>query len=242
MDKLRINKNTFPDVGEYVIGKVTSIDDYMTFNILEYKIDGIITWSQVSKKAIRGIKVGQTHIAEVINSEKDKGIVDLSMLNVNSEDKKRVSENYQKNKLVLSIVYEMSIATKIDIEQLNKEINWDTNTDDMTSYEYLSNACSDKNMLNHLEYSDKLYDTLQKHYKKESGKISKKIKIVCYSNNGVNGIIESLKKVEELGITVNFVSSPCYVLETNESSEFMEHALSILKQEITLHGGEMQVC
>lgn len=242
MDKLRINKNIFPSVGDYVIGKIIGNNEYIKFNILEYNIDGIISYSQIQKKVLKNIKIGQTCVAEVINSEQDKGIVDLSMLNCNENDKQRVIENYQKNKHVISIVYEVSIVTKTDIEKINEEINWGLCNDETTSYEYLRNASTEKDMLSHLKYSDELYNILQKHFKKESNKISKKIKIVCHSSVGVNGIINSLKKAEELGINVNFVSSPMYSLETNEGSELMEKALIVINEEISKYGGEMQVC
>lgn len=230
MENIRIYKNHIPNVGEIVMIKIMDIQDFITVNIIEFKIDGIIVFAQIPKKQIKNLKIGQIHVAEVINN--DNNNVDLSMLRINKNDEDTTKDKYEKNKHIISILYELNIQNI---------------PEQLYDYDFLKNASKNKELLNDLSIdNDLLFKILQKHFKNEKVKISKKIKMTCFSEHGVYGIVNSLKKAEQIeGISINFISSPFYTIETENienGDELINKALEIINTEILTYSGKMEIC
>ncbi len=93
-----------PEVGEIVIGKIVKVLDYGVFlDLLEYEgVQGFVHISNVSSSWIKNIrnfvKEGQVRAGKVINIDRHRGQIDISLTKVSQSQQREKIEEYRQAK------------------------------------------------------------------------------------------------------------------------------------------------
>ncbi|MDO8538320.1 MAG: S1 RNA-binding domain-containing protein [archaeon] len=117
-----------PVVGEIVVVKVNKVLDYGAFcELLEYdNAKGFVHVSQIASRWVKNIrnfvKENQIRAALVLNIEKDKGQIDLSLTKVSQGDQRVKIEEWKQGKRVQKLLEILAQQNKKSFEQINKEI------------------------------------------------------------------------------------------------------------------------
>lgn len=95
-------KEKFPAKGEIIIGKVKSVNPYSAFISLdEYPIEGMVHISEVARKWVKDIrtwvKEGSTVVCLVLNLDRQKGHLNLSLKRVDKRDENRRLQTWKRD-------------------------------------------------------------------------------------------------------------------------------------------------
>lgn len=229
---LKITKE-LPDINELVIFKTKQLhDSYAIVDLIEYELEGLLLFSEVSKKRIKSISkelpLNKLEVAIVTKVDQDKKLIDLSRKRVSYDEIMKTKDEYYKRKNIESIINEYSSdKTKIKelIEYLFKIDNW---------FDVLVDYCESENQENNLlSQIDKTFlDICKKKIIKRFYKATSIISITCYSENGIEIIKNSLKQGLIEGIEIFFISSPEYSISFKSTDK--EKCIESIKQSIQL--------
>jgi translation initiation factor 2 subunit 1 len=122
-----LKKEGFPEENEIVICTVTKIQHHSVFcSIDEYDKSGMLHISEVSSGRIRNlneyIKEGKTIICKVLQVNKEKGYIDLSLRRVTEAQKKAKASGMKKYQFAMKILETASHEIKRKPDELYKEI------------------------------------------------------------------------------------------------------------------------
>jgi translation initiation factor 2 subunit 1 len=129
--KMRFYEEKYPEVDQHVMVETKKIEETGIYvELLEYdNIEGMILLSEVSiKSRIRSIyklvKVGRVETCVVLRVDKEKGYIDLSKKRISPEDTQALEIKYNRAKKVNSILRNLSQITKVNLEDLYRDISW----------------------------------------------------------------------------------------------------------------------
>ncbi|XP_078178137.1 eukaryotic translation initiation factor 2 subunit alpha homolog [Carex rostrata] len=242
----RMYEAKYPEVDMAVMIQVHHITETGVYvSLLEYNnMEGIIPLSELSRRRIRSvsslIKVGHQEPAIVLRVNKEKGYIDLSKKTVSEEDVQACEEQYNKSKLVHSIMRHVAEIHSIDVEELYTTIGWPLYRKYGHAYEAFKLIATDPDsILNFLTkeagpdgeevtkvvaaVTEDVKDTLVKNIRHrmmpQPVKIRADIEIRCYQFDGVLHIQKALRKAESFGnedcpVKIKLVTAPLYVLTT----------------------------
>ncbi|KAI3381125.1 hypothetical protein SNEBB_007539 [Seison nebaliae] len=263
----RFYEQKYPDIDDVVMVNVNQIDEMGAYvRLMEYDgIEGMILLSELSRRRIRSInrliRVGREECVVVTRVDQSKGYIDLSKRRATQEDKLKCREKYEKGKTINSILRHVAELLKFDssqLEQLYEKTAWyfDRKTGkDNGSYEVFKRCVSDPSLLDECEISEEVRDVLLKNINhrltNQSIKVVSKIRVYCFTYDGVNAVREALLKGLELSSTtfpfeITLVATPTYMITCvsttsgNEIIEKMNEATKIIEQTITEKGGKFQ--
>jgi translation initiation factor 2 subunit 1 len=205
----RMYENEYPEIGDIIIVKVTSINELGAYvNLLEYNnINGIIMKTELSRKRIKSInkfiRVNRVEIVNVINIDKERGYIDLSKKKILPEEIKNMQIKWNKTKTVALVMKDLAMLSKINIEELYELFCWSL----YKQYTHAYNAF--KLILTQPEILDEYFDlsTLDEKYNKIKElliyvikkrftskfiKFKSELEISCLSFRGIESIKEAL--------------------------------------------------
>lgn len=131
----------FPDVGELIVGKVTRIDRFGAYLILEdYPgIEAFLHISEISLKWVRNIRdyirEGQRYVFKVIRVNPATYQVDVSLRRVSQKEKTEKMLEWKRRQKVNRILSILRERTKTPEKELNKLIREPYENDDEKIYE-----------------------------------------------------------------------------------------------------------
>ncbi len=216
-------KDSYPDVGELVLGTVEGIFKQGAFITLdEYgKKKGMLHLSEISLKWVRNIRdyvrEGQKVVLLVLRVNPQRGHIDLSLRRVTDAQRKeklqKVKQKQRANKLLELLAKEFKLSTN-DIRAIEQEFlkRFDS------VYEGLEAITMDNSTLDGLKIDEKwkpeLLDLIKKSIKPPFVSITGYVELKSYEANGIDTIKKSLKKIKnyktECDIDVIYVSAPLY--------------------------------
>lgn len=211
-------RKDYPDVGDLVIGTIESVKDYGAFvDLDEYPgKKGFIHVSEVASgwiKYIRDyVREGQKVVCQVIDINREKGHIDLSLKRVNEHQRReKVQEwkNEQKARKLLEIVKERT--GNLDLEKLTEDLE---NTYG-TLYAAFENASYDPENFereNEGSWVSHFIDVAKENIQPPEVKISGFIEISMNTKDAIDHIKEALVSIHrpEDGITVQYTGAPRY--------------------------------
>lgn len=214
-----------PDVGEFVIIKITKIMPHGAYcRLTEYNIDSYLPISEVSSGWIKNIhefiKEGQQDVAKVIFVDRAKRSVDISLKKATSKDKKDKTNDYGLEKRAEGMVNK-SIA--ISKQENNKQTIIFELSKHAKSYNELINGIFEgKDPLSNFkekEFKQALYEIVAKTIKPKTYTVAYNMDLTTTdTKTGLNSIKEALTSIEKEGIEVLYLGAPRYRLLATDAS------------------------
>ncbi|MDP8012381.1 MAG: translation initiation factor IF-2 subunit alpha [Thermoplasmata archaeon] len=244
-------KKEYPDVGDFVIGTVETVKDYGAFvNLDEYpNKKGFIHVSEIASgwiKYIRDyVREGQKVVCQVIDINKEKGHIDLSLKRVNEHQRReKVQEwkNEQRAKKLFDIVKERSkLSINFDEIAENLESKYGT------LFSAFENAAMDEDEFekeNKGPWVKIFIDVAKENIEPPRVKISGFVELTSNDRNGIETIKKALLTIHkpEDGVSVQYTGAPRYriVVESTDyktAEEKLKEAADTAVEYIKKHGG-----
>ncbi|MGC8663047.1 MAG: translation initiation factor IF-2 subunit alpha [Thermoplasmata archaeon] len=212
-------KKDYPDVGDFVIGTVETVKDYGAFvDLDEYpNKKGFIHVSEIASgwiKYIRDyVREGQKVVCQVIDINREKGHIDLSLKRVNEHQRReKVQEwkNEQRSKKLLEIVK----------ERCKSDLNFDEIAEELESkygtlFSAFENAAMDRENFekeNKGEWVKTFLDVAGENIEQSRVKISGFVELTSNERNAIDSIKGALLKIHrpEEGVVVQYTGAPRY--------------------------------
>ncbi len=220
-----IIQKSLPDVGEFVIIKITKIMPHGAYcRLAEYNIDSYLPISEVSSGWIKNIhefiKEGQQDVAKVIFIDPEKRSVDISLKKATAKDKKDKINDYGLEKRAEGIVTKAIAATK---QEGNKQAIITELAKYAKTYNELANAIFEgKDPLSGFkekEFKQALYDLVAKTIKPKTYTVAYNVDLTTTDTKaGINTIKDTLTGVEKEGVEVLYMGAPRYRFLASDSS------------------------
>ena len=205
---------------EIVIIKVKRITNYGAIvEILDYpEYEGFLHVSEIVSKWVKNIsdyiKVGMKTAALILEVDKEKKVVTLSLKRLNEEQKIKALEDYENNKKASKILEEVikKSKEKIKLESVKKVI--------LNEYENLYDFVLDISdeggiVAKELGFSEKFSTLLEEYVRKVLKKKEINIKLLAtfelHEKDGISIIKQYLSEIEKLA-SVHYMSAQHYII------------------------------
>lgn len=252
-------RKEYPDEGEFVVGTVTKVQNYGAFVTLdEYQNrEGFVHIAEIASgwvKRIRNhIKEKQKVVCKVMNIDKSKGHVDLSLKRVNEHQKREKIKEWKNNRKAARL-FEMLA------DQLNKSIDecWDEFGSKLVQqygslYAAFEEAAYDQDLLENDGFSGEWVNELNQIAKDnitiQFVNIKGYMDINSWEPNGIEHIQNALKQGEksefdDVDIQVHYIGAPHYSITVEApdykiAEEELKKAIERVEQAITAKNGEI---
>ncbi|MGC8565903.1 MAG: translation initiation factor IF-2 subunit alpha [Thermoplasmata archaeon] len=244
-------KKEYPEVGDLVIGTVETVKDYGAFvDLDEYpNKKGFIHVSEIASgwiKYIRDyVREGQKVVCQVIDINKEKGHIDLSLKRVNEHQRReKVQEwkNEQRAKKLLEIVKERS-KSKEDFDKIieNLELKYGT------LFAAFENAAMDSESFekdNKGEWVNYFIDVARENIEPARVRISGFVEISSNDRNAIENIKNALLTIHkpDEGVSVQYTGAPRYriIIDSTDyktAEDKLKEAAETVIEYIKKHGG-----
>jgi len=212
----------FPRQGELVIAKVVNVGPYSAFAELEdYEHTGMIHISEVSSGWVRDIrryvKTGDTVVAKVLRVNEENGHISLSLKRVG---KKQEHDKLREQKLEQRAMKMLEFAAKElgkNIEQAYKEIGQKLRDELGTLFAAFKEALKNPDKLKARGIPDEwvkaITDVAEKNITQKEFEFKAKLDVTSYGTDGLGAVKQTLKKAEDMGMSVSYISSPTYLVK-----------------------------
>lgn len=213
----------FPEQGEFVLVTIKKILPYGAFCSLdEYGgIEGFVHVSEVFPGWVRNIhkyiREKQKAVALVLQVDKEKNQIDLSLKRVSEVDKKRKMEAYEKEKRGEKLLEIIAKKLGKTLEQAYAEAGNKLIEDYGTIYDALEAASYEKKIKTKLseEWIQAIQEVASKEITKKRVEIKAMLTINSFAGDGIEKIKSALTKVEKIGlkdveVKVHYVGAPHY--------------------------------
>ncbi|BEJ12020.1 hypothetical protein CspHIS471_0204800 [Cutaneotrichosporon sp. HIS471] len=258
----RFYENKYPEVDQLVMVQVQSIEDMGAYvKLLEYDgIEGMVLLSELSRRRIRSvqkhIRVGRNEVVVVMRVDPDKGYIDLSKRRVSAEEVVKCEEQYEKGKVVDSILTQVAKRRGVSAESLYEQIAWPLHRKYGHSYEAFKLSIQEPDaVFGELGIDEEtlveLKHNIARRLTPKPVKVRADIEVKCFAYSGIEAIRKALRageacSTEEVPIKVRLVAPPLYVMSTTSTDktaaiEIMEKAVEAIGNTITEEKGDITI-
>jgi len=221
-----MKSNDWPESGDYVVCNVTNVTDFGAYvELEEYKNkEGFIHISEIKAgwvKYVRDyIREGQKVVCKVLNIDKSRGHIDLSLKDVNEHQKRtkiQLWKNEQKAEKWLQIAAEVIGLAEADVESLYHEFV----TEFGSAYSAFEEAAvageaAFENMSVEPKMAESIVNVARENIKDAFVEIAGYIDLTTNAPDGIERIRAALKAAatavdeKEVRVEVTYVGSPRY--------------------------------
>ncbi|XP_073304027.1 eukaryotic translation initiation factor 2 subunit alpha homolog isoform X2 [Primulina huaijiensis] len=258
----RMYEQKFPEIDTPVMVQVKSInpDTCAYVLLLEYNIEGMLSFTELSRRRIRSvlslIRVGRVEPLMVLHVDREKGFVNLTKRRVSEDDARTCEEKFNKSKHVHSIMRHVAETMDIDLEAFKLIVSDpDSVLDPLTRRVEEINADGQKVTKVVPAISDEVKKVLVQNIKRRMTphvlKIRADIEMRCFELDGILHIKNAMRKAEAAGnkdcpVKISLVGSPLYVLNTQtfdkeQGIETLNKAIAACTEEMDHHKGRLVV-
>ena len=213
----------WPSEGELVIGKVKTVKDFGAFlEIEEYENkEGFIHISEISSGWVKRIKdhirEGQKRVCKVLNVDKEKGHIDLSLKQVNEHQRRekiQAWKNQQKAEKLLNIVAE---RLDYDLDKCYDEFAVDLSEEYGSLYQAFEETTLNPEMLKEDgfegEWIDTFVEVAQENISPPYIKIKGFLELTSPNPDGIEDIkyaLDYFHNQDGSNVEVNYIAAPRY--------------------------------
>ncbi|MGC9123374.1 MAG: translation initiation factor IF-2 subunit alpha [Thermoplasmata archaeon] len=223
-------RRDYPEVGDLVVCTVEIVHDYgVTVSLDEYPgKKGFIHISEIASgwvKYIRDyVREGQKIVCQVIDVNKEKGHIDLSLKKVNEHQKREKIQEWKNEQKAMKLleIFKERIKKKTNIEKIVNELEEEYETL-YGAFEYAVNF-EDKFRENHSgEWVEKFIEVAKENIEPVKVKVSGYVEIISYDRNAIDHIKEALLKAHDPnnGVYIHYVGAPRYRIDV-EAKDYKE--------------------
>jgi len=231
-------KKGFPEEGEIVLCTVKKILYHSVFAILdEYThIEGMIHISEISPGRIRNIrdyvKEGKQIVCKVLNINKQKGNIDLSIRRVGTNQKRNKNSEWKqeiKSEKLLALVGK---NLGKDLKQMYSEVGYVLKEDYGSLSKSFERFVLEPEEIKELELPPKLekclIETVLEKIKPKEAEVRGILELTITKENGAKIIREVLTNLQKGKIEISYISAPKYKIKVTASD--YKTAEGILRQ------------
>lgn len=220
-------KKDYPDEGELVVGTIVKVQNYGAFVSLdEYPgREGFIHIAEVATgwvKRIRNhIKEKQKVVCKVVNIDKTKNHIDLSLKRVNEHQKRDKIQEWKNSQKAERLIGMVADRLGKSVEDCFSEFGNDLIKKYGTLYGAFEEFAYDEEAVRNDGISGPWFDHFEAVAKENISipfvEISGYISIRCWLPDGIKHIIDALKKAEvseyeDVSIKVKYIGAPNYMI------------------------------
>jgi len=260
--KHRFYENEFPILGEIVMVKVVSLNDYCAFvSLLEYNcLKGAIQFTELSSKRIRTtphkiLAVGKMEPLSVIRIDVEKKYIDLTRKNISKDEIRKCNERWTIARTLHSIAsHIVEVRNEILIDDVYNNLIfplWKSERYENPLF-FFEAVLSDFSKLDSFNISQSLKETLIKDIShrlaKNTIKVQAIIEMTCFTAEGVDAIIPALRagRNADQNIHISIISAPLYAISINNQNvetgiKILFMAIEVIKLEIEKKQGSLQI-
>ncbi|KAL6122262.1 hypothetical protein NUSPORA_00729 [Nucleospora cyclopteri] len=239
--------------GQNVVVEIVRIENnIVTAVLLEYQNrEGMILSGELSRRRIKNAtqatKVGKTEVCQILKIEGKN--IDLSLRQVDSQEKSVVIENYKKNKLAYQILEKAANAlNKPVLEMYENSIKGH-----FTKYNSMYNLFATfKETPEVIEKGNKdeemILEIIKTQYEAGSYKVRADIDVMCDRYNGLALIKNAFDKGVEVDseIEIHMLNTPTFSVvkrcaKKEEGFEAVEKVLEAIEKELMTSGGKFHL-
>lgn len=217
-----MKKTGFPESEELVLCTVTGVNPHSVFCTLdEYGgRTGMIHISEIAPGRIRNIREfvqeGKKVVCKVLQINKEKGHIDLSLRRVNQSQKtnklNQIKQEQLAEKIVEYAARQQGESVLTLYNKLSEKIIPQFGTI-FAAFEQASQGKLDLETLLDKKIAKILTDAIKTRIKPPEVKIDGNLKLTSYASNGVQEIKEVLNLAEKAGVEVRYLGAGTYHLE-----------------------------
>lgn len=213
----------WPEKGELVIGTVVKVNPFSAFVSLEEygKKEGMIHISEVARKWVKDIrdfvKKGKKVVVLVLNVDKEKGHITLSLKRVRKYDAEEKMRKYKREQKSEKMLSEVAKEMNVDLEKAYKEVGFKLQEEFGEMFKGFQTALTNYDILLKKGIPEKWAKVIksvaerQMELKEKTLKIN--IELKCFKPDGVNIIKKVLNdSKKKYGIEIKYISAPKYSL------------------------------
>ena len=229
----RLLPTELPSPKEIVLCRCRETTDFgYIVELVEYgNIQGLILFSEISRKRIKVVsKVLQQDkiiVAEVINVDQDRKLIDVSKKNIKPEDIDNIMKQHHQRKKIYSIVKKYSKDHSGSVPDLYQTLIWNLpvsineDSDNDPYYDYLN---THKDSIDWLSPYKHMLETTEK------ANIIAECEVTCFNIDGIDTIKNCLKHVQQNFpvVSIKLISSPSFLFAISESTNH-EHDIQLLE-------------
>ncbi len=230
-----------PERNKLVVCRVSKINPHSVIvYILEYETTGLIHVSEVASRWVRDIrefvKEKQYIVCRVMRSE--PGNVSLSLKRVHREDTARKLNEFKRERRAEKLLEMAGKSIGKDLTQTKKEI-WDLLIEEfgtLTKMFELSLKTPDLLAKKGLtdEWVKAITEIANKNFAEKTFIVKGLLKLITHEPEGVELIKKALKKAEDEGLSVQYVSAPKYIIEASgKNYKEVENKVRTVGEKIT---------
>ena len=206
-----------PDEGDFVVVKITDIQDNSAYADLEkYEdLEGLIHISEVSRSWVQDvgseIDEGEKTVAQVLES--DDGSLNLSLKRVNDKNKRDAMEKWKKERKAESFLEGVSERLEMDLDEVYEEIGFPMQRKFGTSFRgFEISEAEEEKLLEILseEQVEAVKEVAREKITMRQEKLEGTMEMSFPQEDGVERIKSSLSGVQEDGVEVSYLSAPEY--------------------------------
>ncbi len=216
-----LKKKLFPEEGELVICKVTSVQSHSVFaQIKNYNKSGMIHISEVSPGRIRNIrdyvKEGKIIVTKVLRINQERGHIDLSLRRVTDNQRRIVITQDKQEAKARKIIDYLASEMKQDPQKLFEQIA----TPVSEHYDYLFDAfmevVEDNTTFEELgvpkDVAKKLDDVVKQRIKPAEVEIKGTLSLSTFAPDGLETVKKALHSAEKEGSNVSYLGGGNYLV------------------------------
>lgn len=250
----RFQKKKYPDEGEMVMGKVSSIDNEgVRLNLVEYgDAYGLILLGELSKKRVKNVnqitKVGNLEVCIVLRVDKEKGYIDLSLAKVNENEKSECRKIYLKNKLAYQIMMKAAKRLNTNVTTLYDEFGYEKGEEFGSLYHFFALVKEDNTILEDSELGLVIKKLIKDEFQASSFKVRADVEVTCPVKNGILVIKEVFKELSETysNLSIQLLKTPTYTItsifsDKDQAYNAVQQACVLIEQKMTEKGGAVSI-
>jgi translation initiation factor 2 subunit 1 len=251
-------KQGFPEEDELVLCTVTRVMYYSVFVKLDeyHNKTGMIHLSEISPGRIRNVRdfvvEGKKIVCKVLNVNKEKGHIDLSLRRVNENQRRMKVNEIKQEQIAEKIIENLALKLKTDFKLLYDQISKKI----LTRYEYLYD-CFEQVVRSGLnlkslgidpKIADELTTYIKQRIKLRLVDINSELKLRSYAPNGLNVIKQGLKQIQDMdkNISIYYEGGGKYRLKVKadnfkSAERILNNAFNKITKYMNQTNGEVQL-
>lgn len=215
-------KRGFPMQGELVIGIVKRIHpNSVDVHLEEYDRDAMLHISEIVSGWVKSIKdhlkIGQKIVTKVQRINEPEGYISLSLKRVDRRQEKEKLKEYNLDAKAEKMLEMAAGQKKKSLAVAYKEVGYDMQEAFGSLFKAFKKSISNPEALESRGISESwitvIRDIAEKSIEQKEFEFQARATLRSYDENGLKEIKNVLKKAEELGASVHYLSAPLYMLK-----------------------------
>jgi translation initiation factor 2 subunit 1 len=209
-------------MGELVVCKISRVNPNSAFAVLdEYdKCEGMIHISEISSGWVNDIrkfvKVGDGMIAKVMNVD-ESGHVGLSIKRVDAKQKNDKMREFNQNNRAEKMLEMAAKNMKKTLTQAYNEVGYKLQENFPSLYDAFKKAMENPKLLAERGIPEKWVDVLkgvaEKNIELKEFEFKAMLTLKTNKPDGIKGIKNLLSKAKEMGLSINYIAAPNYMVK-----------------------------